>query len=63
MQEKDFLTVARVRIRNGCGDHSCLVLKPKGMGTNGGCRCIPPGVGFAKRQEIVLELQRRGYPM
>lgn len=23
----------------GCGDHSCVVAKPKGMGTNGGCRC------------------------
>lgn len=24
---------------NGCGDNSCLVKKPTGMGTNGGCRC------------------------
>lgn len=23
----------------GCGDHSCVVAKPGGMGTNGGCRC------------------------
>ena len=23
----------------GCGDNSCLFVKPKGMGTNGGCRC------------------------
>ena len=23
----------------GCGDHSCLIEKPEGMGTNGGCRC------------------------
>lgn len=23
----------------GCGDHSCRCVKPKGMGTNGGCRC------------------------
>jgi len=23
----------------GCGDNSCLVKKPKGMATNGGCRC------------------------
>lgn len=23
----------------GCGDHSCVVAKPNGMGTNGGCRC------------------------
>lgn len=23
----------------GCGDNSCLIKKPKGMGTNGGCTC------------------------
>lgn len=23
----------------GCGDHSCVVTRSKGMGTNGGCRC------------------------
>lgn len=23
----------------GCGDHSCVVAPPSGMGTNGGCRC------------------------
>lgn len=22
-----------------CGDGNCIVLKPKGMHTNGGCRC------------------------
>ena len=24
----------------GCGDSSCLFTKPKGMATNGGCRCL-----------------------
>jgi len=24
---------------DGCGDHGCLIKKPTGMGTNGGCRC------------------------
>ena len=24
----------------GCGDHSCVFGPPKGMGTNGGCRCF-----------------------
>jgi hypothetical protein len=24
---------------NGCGDHSCVVVRPTGMATNGGCRC------------------------
>lgn len=31
----------------GCGDNSCVFVKAKGMGTNGGCRCIEsarPGV-------------------
>lgn len=23
----------------GCGDHSCVIARPTGMGTNGGCRC------------------------
>ena len=23
----------------GCGDNSCSFIKPKGMATNGGCRC------------------------
>ena len=23
-----------------CGDNSCLLDKPSGQGTNGGCRCI-----------------------
>lgn len=29
----------------GCGDNSCLFIKPRGMATNGGCRCLnAPGV-------------------
>ena len=24
----------------GCGDNSCMFIKPKGMATNGGCRCF-----------------------
>lgn len=24
---------------DGCGDHGCVIKKPTGMGTNGGCRC------------------------
>ena len=24
----------------GCGDHGCIIKKPTGQGTNGGCRCI-----------------------
>ena len=25
----------------GCGDHSCVIEKPTGQATNGGCRCTP----------------------
>ena len=25
----------------GCGDSSCIVARPTGMHTNGGCRCEP----------------------
>ena len=25
---------------NGCSDHNCIIKKPIGMGTNGGCKCI-----------------------
>lgn len=24
----------------GCGDSGCLIERPKGMATNGGCRCL-----------------------
>ena len=24
----------------GCSDGNCIVVKPKGMHTNGGCRCL-----------------------
>jgi len=27
-------------VPSGCGDHSCVFGPPKGMGTNGGCRCL-----------------------
>ena len=26
-----------------CGDNSCRVIKPRGMATNGGCRCVSSG--------------------
>lgn len=31
--------VAEVTVCAGCGDHSCRFVKPRGMATNGGCRC------------------------
>lgn len=31
----------------GCGDNSCLIEKPRGMATNGGCRCEPRALRLA----------------
>lgn len=40
----------------GCGDHSCCIASPKGMGTNGGCRCE----AFELRRAVqALKAQRR----
>ena len=25
----------------GCSDHNCCLVKVTGMGTNGGCKCLP----------------------
>lgn len=44
-QRNDELAATVERLRDtwqsvgGCGDHSCYLLKPEGMGTNGSCRC------------------------
>ncbi|WP_163557529.1 hypothetical protein [Halomonas sp. NO4] len=38
----------------GCGDNSCCISKPVGMGTNGGCRC------FEDRRKAGLVIQRLG---
>lgn len=40
-------------LRGGCGDNSCQIRMPNGMGTNGGCRC-------AGRVEDLLILWERG---
>jgi len=39
----------------GCGSHSCLIEKPKGMGTNGRCSCfdnLPKETAHAMRWEL-----------
>lgn len=33
----------------GCGDNSCIVRPPRGMATNGGCRCELPTLRTAVR--------------
>lgn len=42
----------------GCGDHSCCVASPKGMGTNGGCRCSERDL---RRAVLILKTQRKVY--
>jgi len=37
---------------SGCSDHNCLIRKPEGMGTNGGCRC------YGKRSAMQIILGR-----
>jgi hypothetical protein len=39
----------------GCGDHGCLVQKPEGQGTNGGCRCFVGIEPYAKREYMMWE--------
>ncbi len=36
-------------VGEGCGDNSCIFERPRGMATNGGCRCVErrPGVRHA----------------
>lgn len=40
----------------GCGDGNCLVVRPKGMHTNGGCRCLREDKYKAER--VVYNYQR-----
>lgn len=29
------------RLKNGCRNHGCVIKSPKGVATNGGCKCTP----------------------
>lgn len=39
-----FLRALVVQLEYGCGDHGCVIAKPKGQGTNGGCSCRPKDI-------------------
>ncbi len=41
-------------LRDGCGAHGCVIKKPTGQGTNGGCMC-KPSVLRAKVRELRKE--------
>lgn len=30
----------RAKLIGGCGDSNCVIVRPVGMHTNGGCRCV-----------------------
>jgi hypothetical protein len=42
----------------GCGDNSCVIVSPKGMATNGGCRCDERAL---RRAVLALKAQRAVY--
>lgn len=48
--------VALVEKHAGCGDNSCLFVKPQGMATNGGCRCVDRGGGRPFVQQALAKL-------
>lgn len=43
-------------LKYGCGDNSCMIHKPIGMGTNGGCRCFKV-MSFQDRQDLAGALR------
>lgn len=48
------MTADEKRDVTGCGDNSCIVAKPSGMATNGGCQCSEMVL-----RRAVLELRAR----
>lgn len=41
----------------GCGNHSCVLEQPRGMGTNGPCQCLKE-LPLEKRQRVAAYLHR-----
>jgi len=41
----------------GCSSHNCILEKPKGIGTNGGCSCLRD-IPTNKRLKIQKAIQR-----
>jgi len=36
----------------GCGNHGCIIRKPQGQGTNGGCTCIHRHMDTAEIRDV-----------
>ena len=39
-----------LKAKFGCGNHGCVILPPKGMGTNSSCTCSPRAFARSLRQ-------------
>lgn len=62
---KDALNSRLLEI-GGCSDGSCIVIRPKGMHTNGGCRCSRDHIkmqrlayAYRKFDEALADASRR----
>ncbi|MCO8609680.1 hypothetical protein KGP95_13295 [Burkholderia multivorans] len=60
----DMLTAAAKRYDDlmgsvqGCGDGGCLIRKPQGMHTNGGCRCYRDSMKMHRVAYAAQELRK-----
>ncbi len=52
MSDDEIVAMARRACERGCGDGSCVYVKPTGMHTNGGCQCLDKAIG--QRQVAVF---------
>jgi len=44
----------------GCGDNFCMIVKPTGMATNDGCRCVPRHLPTKEQIRLNMALQILG---
>ena len=50
------------KLRNGCGNHGCVIFDPPGMGTNSNCTCRPSVFAMFLRQ-LSLQVDELGKGM
>lgn len=61
MKPKDLiwrLETLIAQLTHGCGNHSCCILQPKGLGTNNICKCNPGSMARELRR-IGVELEKQ----
>ena len=50
------------RLRFGCGNHTCCIRRPVGMGTNGICHCTPREIARDLLDlAILIEKEKRNW--